>query len=86
MTAVYPLAEAQSKLPRLFAEAAEHLVCVRDGERVLGYLLAPHQADEWEARLESAELLANPQAMNALADAKAGKAIYQSLAALEDEA
>lgn len=86
MTAVYPLAEAQTKLSRLFAEAADHLVCVRDGEQVLGYLLAPQQADEWEAKLETSELLANPQAVKALTNAQQGRTIYQPLSALDDEA
>ncbi len=84
MTTMYPIDEAQARLPDLFAEAADHLVCVRDGDRVLGYLVAPQQVEDWEAQVETMEILANPEAMRALESARSGQAAYQTLQALDD--
>ena len=82
MTASYPLQEASAKLPALFEEAADHLVCIRDGSRVLGYLTAPDRIENWpelEGELETHALLSDPSAMKALHDAATGQTSYQSL-------
>jgi hypothetical protein len=84
MTATYAIDEAQVRLPALFEEAADHLVCIRDGDRVLGYLVAPQSAEDWEAQVETAEILANPKAIKALDLARDDNAEYHPLTALDD--
>ena len=84
MTAVYPIDEAQVRLPALFAEAADHLVCIRDGDRVLGYLVGPQSAEDWEIQVETAEILGNPEAIKAIDLSHNSGTEYHPLTSLDD--
>lgn len=82
MTAAYTLAEASKKLPAIFKKAVENPVVITHKNKVLGYIIA---SGDMEARLETLEIMANPKAMKAIEDAKAGRTKYYPVEALDDE-
>lgn len=82
MTAAYTLAEARKHLPALFKKAVKNPVIITHQNKVLGYLVA---SEDMEARLESHEIMANPKAMKAIEDAKAGRTKYYPVEVLDDE-
>jgi len=82
MTAAYTLAEATKKLPALFKKAVGNPVVITHQNKVVGYLVA---SGDMEARIESLEVMANPKAMKAIREAKAGRTKYHPVDVLADE-
>jgi len=82
MTTAYTLAEASKKLPALFKKAEGNPVIITHHNKVVGYLVA---STDMEARIETLEILANPKAMKAIRDAKAGRTKYYPIETLDDE-
>lgn len=82
MRSTYSVTQAQSQLPSLIrkAEDGEPVKILRHNETV-AYLIS---RERMEAIVETMELLANPEAMKAIAAHRAGKAKFVSLAALDD--
>ncbi len=74
MKDTYTMREAQAKLPRL-CQSKKRFVIARRHEPV--YVALP--LAEFDALLETMELLAKPAAMKVLRAAKAGKLAYQKL-------
>jgi prevent-host-death family protein len=81
MKTTYSITEAQAKFPALVKEAADHPVVITRRDETVGYLLSP---DRMEAMLETMEILANPQAMQALRDFEQGAEGYVPLSELFD--
>ncbi len=80
MRSTYSVTQAQSQLPSLIrkAEDGETIKILRHNETV-AYLLSRERV---EAIIETLEILANPDAMKAIAAHRAGKTKFLSLAAL----
>src|SRR2546422_7401501 len=82
MKATYPVltvTQAQSHFPRLCREGKRILITKRD--KPVSVLLP---IEDYEALMETMDLLSNPKAMKALRAAKAGKMSYRTLD-LDDE-
>jgi PHD/YefM family antitoxin component YafN of YafNO toxin-antitoxin module len=71
--------QAQSSLPKLCRQGKPILVTNR--QRPVSVLLS---VDDYEAMIETMDLLSNPKAMRAIRAAKAGKPAYRDLD-LDDE-
>ncbi len=77
MKATYPVmtvTQAQSDFPRLCRQGRRVLITKRD--KPVSVLLP---IDDYEAMMETMELLSNPEAMKTLRAAKLGKLKYQEL-------
>ena len=74
MADTYSIAEAQANLPKLCRSKRPFLIRRREK---LVFVALP--LEDWEALLETMELLANPKACKTLLDAKAGKGTYTKL-------
>jgi prevent-host-death family protein len=70
MPSTYSVTEAQAGLPSILREAEDKTVTITRRERVVGYILSP---ERYEAILETIELLANPEAMEAVRQYRAGR-------------
>ena len=70
----YTVSEAQANLPRLCRSGRRFVICRRDQPV---YVALP--LEEYEALLETLELLSNPTAMKTLRAAKAGTLAYREL-------
>ena len=74
MNDIYTIREAQANLPKL-CRSKERFIIARRNEPV--YVAMP--LAEFDALLETMELMGNPEAMNTLRAAKAGKLSYKKL-------
>lgn len=77
MKATYPamtISKAQSQFPRLCRQAKRVLIMKRD--KPVSVLLP---IEDYEAMMETMDLLSNPKAMKILRAAKAGKLSYKKL-------
>ena len=77
MKATYPIltiTQAQSAFPKLCREGQRILITKRD--RPVSVLLP---IEDYEALMETMDLLSNPKAMKSLRAAKAGKTSYKNL-------
>ena len=71
MKSTYSIKEAQSQFPSLVREAeGGGMATITRHERAVAYVLG---AEDLAALIETAEILANPAAMKAIADAEAGR-------------
>ena len=83
MIATYDIAEAQQQLPRLLRLAAKgDTIGVAKGAKTVAYVIAKEQ---YEALIETIELMSNPAAMAALRRDKAGKGRFRPLKALDED-
>ena len=82
MKTTYTITEAQAKLPMLVREAsdADAFAITKHGETV-AYLISK---ERMESVLETLEIMANPEAMKAIRDDRAGRIKYLPLKALDD--
>jgi prevent-host-death family protein len=78
----YTITEAQARLPRLVRETAAGtaLAITRHGETE-AYLISK---DRLDGILETLELMANPEAMKAIARDRKGQTKFQSLDSLDE--
>jgi hypothetical protein len=51
---------------------------------VLGYLVAPQSAEDWEIQVETAEILGNPEAIKAIDLSRHSGTEYHPLTSLDD--
>ena len=79
MNDTYTMREAQANLPKLCQSKKRFIIARRDEPVYVALPLA-----EFDALLETMELLAKPEAMQTLRAAKAGKLAYKELN-LDDE-
>ena len=82
MKTTYTVTEAQAKLPMLVRETAggTALAITRHGETA-AYLIS---RDRLEGMLETLEILANPEAMKAIAADRAGRTKYTGIESLDE--
>jgi prevent-host-death family protein len=77
MKSTYSIKEAQSRLPSLVHEAeGGGMVTITRHDRAVAYVVG---ADDLAALIETTEILANPEAQKAIADAEAGRGRIYSL-------
>lgn len=82
MAATYSVTQAQSQLPSLIREAEEGTpVRIQRRAETVAYVVS---RDRMEAIVETMELLANPEAMRAIAAHRKGRAKLLPLSALEE--
>lgn len=78
----YSITAAQSQLPRLVREAEEgRPIAIKRRDETVAYILSHERL---EAMVETMELLANPEARNALEEHRAGKTRFLPLSALDN--
>lgn len=82
MAATYSVTQARSKLPSLIREAEEGTpVRIQRRDETVAYVVS---RERMEAIVETMELLANPEAMRAIAAHRKGRAKLLPLSALEE--
>lgn len=83
MSSTYSVTDAQTQLPRLIRQAEKgEPVRIRRRNETVAYLVS---RERMEAIVETIELLANPDAMKAVADHRSGKTKLLPLATLDAE-
>ena len=83
MASTYSVSDAQTQLPRLIRQAEMgEPVRIRRRDETVAYLVS---RERMEAIVETIELLANPDAMKAVAAHRAGKTKLQPVSKLDDE-
>ena len=81
MVITYSVTEAQAGLPSILRQAEEQPVIITRRDKAVGYLLSP---ERFEAMLETMEIMANPEAMDAIRNYKAGKTKFLPLDSLDE--
>ena len=82
MSSTYSVSQAQSQLPGLIKKAEEgQPIRIRRRDETVAFLIS---RERMEALVETMEILANPDAMKAVADHRAGRTKFLGLAALDD--
>lgn len=81
MAITYSVTEAQAGLPSILRQAEEQPVVITRRDKTVGYILSP---ERFEAMLETMEIMANPKAMDAIRDYKAGKTKFLPLDSLDE--
>ena len=82
MQNTYNVARAQANFTRLLKQAEQHPVAITRHDETVAYILS---ADRMEAIIETLEIMANPDAMKAIRDHRAGKTKFVPLSALDDD-
>ena len=73
MSSTYSVAEAQAQLPALLRKVENDLIVITRRDKTVAYLIS---AQRMEAIAETLELMADPKAMKAVRQARAGKGKY----------
>jgi len=81
MAITYSVTEAQAGLPSILRQAEEQPVIITRRDKAVGYLLSP---ERFEAMLETMEIMANPEAMDAIRNYKGGKTKFLPLDSLDE--
>ncbi len=82
MSSTYSVTQAQSQLPGLLKQAEQgQPVRIRRRDVTVAFLVSRHRM---EAIVETMEVLANPEAMKAIAEHRRGRTKFLPLAALDD--
>lgn len=82
MSSTYSVTQAQSQLPGLIKKAEEgQPVRIRRRDETVAFLVS---RERMEAIVETMEILANPDAMKAIAAHRAGRTKFLPLSALDD--
>jgi PHD/YefM family antitoxin component YafN of YafNO toxin-antitoxin module len=63
MAITYSVTEAQAGLPSILRQAEDQPVIITRRDKTVGYILSP---ERFEAMLETMEIMANPEAMDAM--------------------
>jgi antitoxin YefM len=81
MAITYSVTEAQAGLPSILRQAEDQPVIITRRDKTVGYILSP---ERFEAMLETMEIMANPEAMDAIRNYKAGKTKFLPLDSLDE--
>ena len=81
MAITYSVTEAQAGLPSILRQAEDQPVIITRRDKTVGYILSP---ERFEAMLETMEIKANPEAMDAIRNYKAGKTKFLPLDSLDE--
>jgi len=82
MKSTYSITEAQAGLPGLVKEAQQSPVTITRHEKAVAYVVSK---DRMDAIAETLEILANPEAMQALQASRDGKIDYLPLSDLDED-
>ena len=82
MKTTYSITKAQANFPKLVRECQDGLISITKHDEAVAYVIS---RDRLESFFETMEILANPKAMKALRDAKAGKTKYHPLESLDED-
>jgi PHD/YefM family antitoxin component YafN of YafNO toxin-antitoxin module len=81
MASTYSVTEAQAALPAILKKAAGELIVVTRREKTVAYIVS---AERMAGIVETLELMADPEAMGAIRQARRGKGKYFPLEALDE--
>jgi PHD/YefM family antitoxin component YafN of YafNO toxin-antitoxin module len=81
MAITYSVTEAQAGLPSILRQAEDQPVIITRRDKTVGYILSP---ERFETMLETMEIMANPEAMDAIRNYKAGKTKFLPLDSLDE--
>ncbi len=81
MAITYSVTEAQAGLPSILRQAEDQPVIITRRDKAVGYILSP---ERFETMLETMEIMANPEAMDAIRNYKAGKTKFLPLDSLDE--
>jgi len=83
MKSTYSVSRAQARFPKLLKEAENGVVAITRHDERVAYIISREQLD---SLVETLEVMANPKAMRALRNARAGRTKYFALPKdLDDE-
>jgi prevent-host-death family protein len=82
MASTYSVTEAQAALPALLRKASDELIVVTRREKAVAYIVS---AERMAGIAETLEIMADPEAMEAVRRARRGKGKYFPLAALNED-
>ena len=82
MASTYSVTEAQAALPSILKKAHGELIVVTRREKPVAYIVS---AERMAGIAETLEIMADPEAMEAIRRARRGKGKYFSLAALDED-
>jgi prevent-host-death family protein len=82
MASTYSVTEAQAALPALLKKANDELIVVTRREKAVAYIVS---AERMAGIVETLEIMAEPEAMEAVRQARRGKGKYFPLAALNED-
>lgn len=81
MPHTYSITEAQARLPAVVREAEGRTIAITRRNKVVGYVVSPERL---EAMLETLEILANPEAMEAIQRTESGELEFRPLSAIDE--
>lgn len=82
MSSTYSVTEAQSALPALLKKAGDELIVITRRDKAVAYIVS---AERMAGIAETLEIMADPEAMEAIRRARRGKGKYLPLAALNED-
>ena len=82
MASTYSVTEAQASLPAILKKAHSELIVVTRREKAVAYIVS---AERMAGIVETLEIMADPEAMEAVRRARRGKGKYLPLAALDED-
>ncbi len=86
MTSTISVSELREQSPQL-AQVVEKkgALTVKDHGKTVAYLFSRERMEEIETTLETLEIMANPEAMEAIRDYKAGKMTFKDVSCLDED-
>lgn len=81
MSSTYSISEAQAQFPAVVRASQDRPITITKRDKVVGYLLSP---ERMESIIESMEILANPQAVKAIADYQKGRTRFLPISAIDE--
>ena len=82
MKNTYSVAKAQANFTRILKEAEKHPISITRHDETVAFILS---RDRMDAIVETLEIMANPDAMKAIRDHKAGKSRFLPLSVLDED-
>ncbi len=82
MTNTYSVAKAQANFTRILKEAEKHPISITRHDETVAFILSRERMD---AIIETLEIMANPEAMNAIRAHQAGKTKFHPLSVLDED-
>lgn len=82
MKTTYSISQAQANLPRVVKEAEDKIISLTRRGEVVSYVVS---RDKMEAIFETMDIMANPEAMKAIQEDRAGKTKFYPLSCLDED-
>jgi prevent-host-death family protein len=81
MKNTYSVARARANLSRLLKEAEDHTVCITRDDEAVAFIVS---RDRMEAIVETLEIMASPEAMDAIRKHKSGTTKFLPVSVLDE--